>query len=265
MPTVLTRRALARTGSVALQPRQPITPTPYAVTALNVPGVSGSSLNSANDGPLNVVVVDNFGKVGVGTTSPQETLDVRSGDGSYVRVDSVNGDIKVNGGSDGHFGIFNDGPSSGGTHLIGEGQSRLFVANAGKVGIGTTTPMATLDVRGDIRLGFSGQLRATSGEENLRVIRGSFTAMGTILFGSGFSVSSPSTGVYRIGFDDSDDSFINAPVLMATTGATGDPAESPAIITTKASGASAVFLRVLDPKTLNPVNRTIQFIAVGPR
>ena len=189
-----------------LTPRQPLTPTPYAVTALTaltakqVSGVSGNALHAADGSPQNAVFVNNDGNVGIGTTSPQERFDLRSGDGSYLRVDIENGDIKANGGTDGHFGIFNDGPAAGGTHLIGEGLSRLFVANTGNVGIGTTTPAAKLEVQGDVRMGPGGRLLAAGGDEALRILQGGINPDGSVVFGVGFSCVRLATGGYHITF-----------------------------------------------------------------
>jgi hypothetical protein len=312
----------------ALTPRQPITPTPYALTALNVPGISGSSLHSANNGPLNAVVVGNFGQVGVGTTDPQEKFDIRSGDESYVRVDSVNGDIRVNGGTDGQFGFFNDGPPTGGTHLIGEGQSRLFVANTGNVGIGTvgpegkldvrsgngsyvrvdnengdlkanggsdghfgifnegsvrggthligmgqsrlfvantgnvgigtTLPFEALEVRGNIRLGFQGELRAPGSEENLRIVRGRVGQAGQVVAGTGFQVAhQPIETPYTITFTPP---FAAPPTVTATV----EHSVLSGYIDTSFITANSVTLTVNVPGSgVRPSD--FSFIAIGPR
>ncbi|MEK7950018.1 DNRLRE domain-containing protein [Luteolibacter sp. Y139] len=70
------------------------------------------------------------------------------------------------------------------------GGNQLAVAD-GKVGIGTNSPSAPLEVRGSIRLGTTGNLLAPGGEENLRIVRGSYTFLNGVLSlsgGSGFSV-----------------------------------------------------------------------------
>jgi hypothetical protein len=48
-----------------LTTRQPITPTPYAVTAFSTVGVDGHSLDAADGAPLDAVFVDNNGNVSV--------------------------------------------------------------------------------------------------------------------------------------------------------------------------------------------------------
>jgi hypothetical protein len=125
----------------------------------------------------------------------------------------VNGDIKVNGGSDGQWGIFNEGVASGGTHLIGLGLSRLFVGNNGNVGIGTTLPRARLDVRGDVTLGPNGELDAVSSPERLRLVRGSIIGDGTIRSGLGFQVSKDQANRYTVTFDPP---FTEAPTVTAS-------------------------------------------------
>lgn len=251
-----------------LTPRQPLTPTPYALTAFNaltassVPGVSGHALHAQDGSPNNAVFVDTAGKVGIGTTNPQEKFDVRSGDGSYVRIDSENGDIKVNGGSDGQWGIFNDGPSTGGTHLIGDGQTRFFVANTGKVGIGTTAPQVRLDVRGDIRLGLNGELQATGGTENLRIVRGAVSPTGAVISGSGFSVgvSQVSDTLYTLIFDPP---FSGTPSVTATAERMPDY-----LLWASLDGVNpgAANVTLWDPSRPGfAVAGSFHFIAIGPR
>src|SRR5436190_11413914 len=89
----------------------------------------------------------------------------------------------------------------------------MTIQDNGRVGIGTDSPQARLDVRGDVKLGNSGQFFATSGEENLRIVRGTVDANGNILQGSGFQVSHPSTGAYDITFNTP---FFALPAFVAT-------------------------------------------------
>jgi len=73
------------------------------------------------------------------------------------------------------------------------GTNQLAVAE-GKVGIGTATPTAALEVRGDVKLGANGQLSALGAEENLRIVRGTIEFKDgtlTIVNGSGFTVMGP--------------------------------------------------------------------------
>jgi hypothetical protein len=187
----------------------------------------------------------------------QGKLDVVSGAGSYVRVDSVNGDLHANGGADGAFGIFNDSPGAAQTVIVMGGVARLAVIANGNVGIGTTAPAAALDVRGDIRLGSTGQLKATSGEENLRIVRGVFSAEGVILAGSGYTVSHPDIGVYVVTFSPS---FASAPTVTCTA----HNGSNRAYVVTEGVTASAANLLVVLPSGWHS-NEPVHFIAIGPR
>ncbi len=53
---------------VTLEPRQPLTATPYASTALRTVGVDGNSLDSAGSGLVDMVMVDSAGQVSIGGT-----------------------------------------------------------------------------------------------------------------------------------------------------------------------------------------------------
>jgi hypothetical protein len=146
---------------------------------------------------------------------------------------------------------------------------RMTILQNGDVGIGTTTPQARLDVRGDIRLGPSGQFRATSGEENLRIIRGTVEFDGTILRGVGFSVSRISEGDYLITFTTP---FSSAPSVTATV---DDRAASLAVINFIVAGifsasTSSVRIRTrihsdADGVPTGADDRMFHFIAIGPR
>ena len=76
----------------------------------------------------------------------------------------------------------------------------LVVNNAGRVGIGTPNPTAELDVRGNIRLGYAGELIAPGADEELRIIRGNVSAIGAPTDGTGFSSSSVFPGTYLVTF-----------------------------------------------------------------
>ena len=123
-----------------LAPRQPLTATPYASFATR-PWVT-----SGNDVSYTV------GFVGIGTAAPLGPLDIRSGGGSFVRLDTTNGDMHFNGGTDGFFGFFNDGALAGATVFVGNNVTNMSIANnGGAVGIGTAPVTGTrLKVAGTV-------------------------------------------------------------------------------------------------------------------
>lgn len=274
----------AGSGSfTSLTPRQPVTPVPYALTALRaleVPGISGHSLHAAEDGPRDAVYVDAIGNVGLGTTSPAARLHVTSepGQAAPPRLESRTAD-GFNAGWDFYHGAVGKGfigvPDAGAFIAPGElivyggpgtpvtlwpGGVRALTADLnGNVGIGTTTPGAKLEVRGDVRLGAQGELQALAGEERLRVVRGSFNADGTIVAGRGFTVERDDSR-YTITFDRA---FADTPSITATTD-TSREALSVLVRVAEAGAASVVLLAASDSD--GPyVNRPLHFIAIGSR
>jgi hypothetical protein len=141
------------TGYTTLTSRQALTTTPRAAAA-NV----ANALAAPDGAPSQAVFVDNAGNVGVGTTAPTELLDVRTPTGAYFKVDTANGDLRMNGGPDGHAGLFSDGPSTGSFAILSAQGARLQLSNNGNVGIGTASPQARLHVvGGDLMAGAQGQ------------------------------------------------------------------------------------------------------------
>lgn len=136
------------------------------------------------------------------------------------------------------------------------GQNAFWIDGANKIGIGTTTPQAKLDVRGDVKLGSTGQLFASGGEENLKIIRGVVDGInGTVDHGSGFTVTHIDHGVYLISFDTP---FSEVPTVTVTCG------QDPCIPTTTSLNNSDVTIRTFAPN-LNPMDVFFQMIVIGPR
>lgn len=135
------------TGYTTLTSRQLLTTAPRAAAA-NV----ANALAAPDGAPNQAVFVDNAGNVGVGTTAPTELLDVRTPTGAYFKVDTANGDLRMNGGPDGQAGLFIDGPLSGSFSILSVQGARLQVNNNGNVGIGTSSPTTRLHVAGSARI-----------------------------------------------------------------------------------------------------------------
>src|SRR5205823_11581520 len=143
---------------------------------------------------------------------------------------------------------------------------RLTVKEGGNVGIGLPvngTPQAKLDVRGDVKLGSTGQLFAPGGEENLRIIRGFFDDGGNVNAGQGFTVStSPSLlGTYFVNFTTP---FSGVPAVTATCEDVGGGAGSACIVSIFSVSANGVTFDVFDDAG-NSVDSQVLFIAIGPR
>lgn len=267
-------------GSFAtLNPRQSLTPTPYAIYAASA-GVGGGSpwlLNGTD-------TFYNGGNVGIGSSTPSTRLEINatspgqgvnlSGLAPVFYMSDANKIPRVSWGYAGSAGLYSADALAGDTVLRTE-TGRLLVQNGGlssglalnnnNVGIGTTTPQAKLEVRGDIRLGPSGQFRATSGEENLRIVRG-VVAMDIgganlrIIAGSGFQVSEVHVGQYRITFNVP---FSGTPAMTATIRESVAVAECFAMVTGVTSVQGDVQVLVRDDGIF--AYRDFDFIAIGPR
>jgi hypothetical protein len=202
------------TGFTRLTPRQPITATPMASHAR-----SAFALDASDGSPLGAVIVDSEGRVGIGTTTPAASLDVRGGP---MLVENIGDQADLLWLSSERSWVFRQEGTGAGTALklesIGGGGNKHFIVQTtGLVGIGTASPQAKLDVRGDIRLGSSGQFQAAAASENLRMLRGSILTTGAPFFGSGWTSSRIGTGRYSITYNTP---FADAPTVVASA-ATG--------------------------------------------
>lgn len=253
-------------GFVVLAPRQQLTATPLASHAK-----SAFALDAADGVPANAVYVDDAGKVGIGTTTPVHLLHVQGAGPAMVLQDtnptasqagyvsyrnSLGGETAwVGFGTPGspHFSIVN--ARSGGNIVL----EAITITSGGSVGIGTGTPTATLDVRGDIRLGASGQYHAVVGEERIRIIRGRITSNGAIQIGTGFTVTRTAVGLYVIAFNTA---FSSTPVLTLSpsVGATGGPYNAHTNGVTSGSAG----IRIMNGSGTN-IDDNFDFIAIGPR
>jgi hypothetical protein len=171
-----------------LTPRREIVSVPYAFHAAFSDSVGGKgdghSLDAVDGDPVDVVFVDDAGRVGVGTTEPRSKfqvatdngdlrLSIRPGHthvatnaywdggwrnsvagtgGSSLRMGLWNGDIPEAG-----FAFIASGDEPAGAGELFESWTRLMVIRKnGNVGIGTDYPGMKLDVRGSISTGVDG-------------------------------------------------------------------------------------------------------------
>ncbi len=244
-------------------------------------GMLGGSLAFAtgapNSGePAERMRITPFGFVGIGTATPSAKLHVDSGDmylglptngwsfqtrfasnGDRLHItDTVNGVAQTQHGlaltKSGFVGV-------GTTQPVTTLDVRGGAAISGSVGIGTTSPSAALDVRGDvIMVANNNVVFAAGGEENLRMLRGGITNAGVITAGLGFTVDNPNCGQYIIHFNTP---FATTPTVIASqAGATlcGRTAE----IVDVNRNLVEIQIRSDD---CSPACYGVEFIAVGPR
>lgn len=244
-----------QTGYTTLQPDQILGATPRAIHAMNA-----SSLSSPDGSPATALQVGDEGTliaygnlqvnggIGLGTFTPTGRLDMRSNDNGFFRFMGTSDDIQFNGGTDGAFGFFNVGASSGRTDFVNGGSVRLSVGNNGRVGINTNTPGKTLTVAGDMELGTtSGDYRhfRIGGGNSSGFIYGSYPALGDgihmgynmyfnaggspVIANSGGGTSRISTGYGYIAFATGDVGFQPSDrMVVATNGFVGINTAAPA-------------------------------------
>ncbi|MFC1782033.1 hypothetical protein ACFL02_00430 [Planctomycetota bacterium] len=114
-------------------------------------GVDGDSTNNLN-GIQEAMRINQYGQVGIGTTSPGFRLEVKSSgytDGMMVTSSDDDQLFRVRQNSDGSCGLY-IGDSSGTSTVVLSGSGYTYF-NAGNVGIGKTNPQHALDVAGRTR------------------------------------------------------------------------------------------------------------------
>jgi len=168
-----------------IDPRVRITSVPMAIraavadTVLNFPasGGDGHSLDADDGSPVDVVYVNQYGRVGIGTTTPGTmiSLDVRqdanipvrmaltnydAGASSSMRLEFVDeeaGTVKIESNPAGHAEypagllIANENPLGNITFKTDDGDA-MHIEAAGNVGIGTFSPAEKLSVVGTVEM-----------------------------------------------------------------------------------------------------------------
>lgn len=251
-----------------LSPRQPLTGAPY-------------SLGPWNTAPNGDIVYSGPGNVGIGTVTPGKKLTVAGN----MEIGTSSGDyvhLRIGGGNSsgflyGSFPHFADGIHLGynyyadnaGTNQIihPDGGTSRITAGYGFVTIATQAafsgePVNRLIVEnnGNVRLGADTLLYAPGGEENLRIIRGIIAADGSIVTGSGFSVSHPSIGQYTITFNSS---FTGLPTFTGTPDHDGDIRDRIHVVGLSNNSVS-LYITLADGSNSFADTR-FNFIVVGPR
>lgn len=216
---------------VPLSPRQPITPTPLAGRAAALSDRVAVPLDTEIAGPQGDRVTGSLTIRAPGTVVSNGdgarggTLRLMAGNANASALNappvgtSLDNNLQLFAGDNtfgGFFGdVFNGNIQFFAGHELPE-RVRI-VGDNGFVGIGTTAPVARLDVRGDVALGASGNLRAAAGNENLRIIRGQINSNGTIAQGTGFTVNRIGPGNYSITYNEP---FADFATVTVSAGAT---------------------------------------------
>ncbi|QQS09109.1 MAG: hypothetical protein IPK69_00295 [Phycisphaerales bacterium] len=257
------------TGYTTLSPRQAITTAPRAAAAN-----TAFSLSAPDGTPANALVVDNDGRVGIGTSTPGHSVTIANS-GPTIALQDTDSNGTAGGTQVGYVSYRDAGNVERawvGFGTAGDPDFSIITArpncdivlnnlNGGNVGIGTAAPTAKLEVRGEMRYGTLGQYRPIAGEEPLRLLRGRINADGSIISGSGFTVSRPGTARYLITFNTP---FTGIPSVTATTeqGST----QAATVILTDGVSANSVELRLYyNTFTTTPNDEVFSFIVVGSR
>lgn len=197
------------------------------------------------------------GKIGIGARVPDRNVTVQGGDAAWINM-------RTSGGTEALIGADWTGTmvSAMSNHDLqlraGGNVNRMRIQAGGNVGIGTDTPAAKLDVRGDIRLGANGELAALASLDFLRVVAGNVDGGGGISAGSGFTCDHPSQGRYVIKLATA---FLAAPVVVATVTASADDDTASLLNVT----ASTFEIHVYDSSLKHREDNPFSFVAFGLR
>jgi hypothetical protein len=147
---------------------------------------------------------------------------------------------------------------SQGADFASTATNQFLIRASGGVGIGTTSPGGALDVRGNIKLGTTGELFGIGGVENLRLLRGRIAgATGNIVEGSGFSAERTAAGIYTITFSNA---FTAFPSITVTPLA----ASVLRLATVNGFNTTSATIRTWNTNSA-AIDTDFIFIAAGPR
>ena len=112
---------------------------------------AGLHLSSGDNTPD--ITIDDQGRVGINTTTPDRAVTVKGSAGTYLNIQSDNGAHEVLIGADGNGGIVSTMTNHDLVFRSGGNTTRMTIQAAGNVGINTSTPAVQLHVSGNrIRL-----------------------------------------------------------------------------------------------------------------
>lgn len=203
--------------------------------------------------PANTATVTNPAFVGVNTITPTQALDV-TGNGRFSGdVNAATGTYSGN--LTAASGTFTGNVAAASGNFTGNVAVASVTGNTANF-TGNVVAAAVFGTTGN----FLGNVTAVGksvvvGEENLRMLRGTVTSIGTITQGTGFTVTSLNGGLYQINFSTA---FSGVPSTTTTLDDSvgqilvgSDTVSSVRVLTSDSGGAGT--------------NKPFQFIVVGPR
>ncbi len=132
-----------------------------------------NSLNFESSNTASILFLDGLGNVGIGTVSPNFPLDVRGI--VSISAGSARIELEDTGVAGADWWIL---PSTGGNvdrfriYDAGAAQDRLVIDGTGNIGIGTSTPIAKLNVIGNVRVnGTGGAIDLSSSDGSIEISR----------------------------------------------------------------------------------------------
>ncbi len=140
-----------------------------------------------------------------------------------------------------------------------------IVGDNGNVGIGTTTPTAKLDVRGEIVMGANGDQRPMAARTAQRLTAGVVNNTGAIVSGTGFTSIRNGPGNYIIFWTQADGFSAIPAVLVTPLNGTSNILYSVQSINWNPNGSGSTTIQFVRSSDQNPIDVFFSVMIVGSR